>query len=100
MTRCRYFIWWWVTICAVAFTVWYEPYVMAFAQYPGLEPPWGLQAWAEYLMIAIFATDMLVTFHVAYYDNEVGRVQAGRCGCRACGCGCMALLSACKCGRR
>jgi hypothetical protein len=72
--RCRYFIWWWVTICAVAFTVWYEPYVMAFAQYPGLEPPWGLQAWMEYLMIAIFATDMLVTFHVAYYDNEVGRV--------------------------
>jgi uncharacterized membrane protein len=33
----RYFAWWWVTIIAVAFTVWYEPYVMAFSAYPGLK---------------------------------------------------------------
>ncbi len=73
----RYFTWWWITIFAVAFTVWYEPYVMAFAQHPGLVPPWGVQAFAEYLMIGIFASDMLVTFFVAYYDNEVGGRGAG-----------------------
>lgn len=31
----RYRMWWWLTIVAVAFTVWYEPYVMAFAATPG-----------------------------------------------------------------
>ncbi len=33
---CRYRTWWWWTIIIVAFTICFEPYVLAFAEYPGL----------------------------------------------------------------
>ena len=32
----RYRTWWWMTILAVGITVLYEPWVIAFAEYPGL----------------------------------------------------------------
>jgi hypothetical protein len=31
----RYRSWWWTTIMAVVFTVWYEPYMMAFSPSAG-----------------------------------------------------------------
>ena len=66
--RC-YELWWNLTIVGTLFTVFFEPYQIAFQKETGIFNDGA--AVVEFLLTAIFALDILVQFNLAFYDHDV-----------------------------
>jgi CRP-like cAMP-binding protein len=64
--------WWMFTVIATAFTFFFETYQIAFPP-GGLLPPSEKSSIVDFTLITIFAMDMLISFNLAYFneDNEL-----------------------------
>ncbi|KIY97024.1 hypothetical protein MNEG_10936 [Monoraphidium neglectum] len=65
-----YRAWWWVVIGAAVVTGWLEPYQIAFLS-PTPVPVGGVTV-LQYVLLAVFAADMVTSCFVGYYDNVRG----------------------------
>jgi hypothetical protein len=68
--RRSYRAWWWVVIGAAVVTGWLEPYQIAFLS-PTPVPVGGVTV-LQYVLLAVFAADMVTSCFVGYYDNVRG----------------------------
>mmetsp|Transcript_26989 Transcript_26989/g.41400 ORF Transcript_26989/g.41400 Transcript_26989/m.41400 type:complete len:841 (-) Transcript_26989:19-2541(-) len=65
-----YQIWWALTVVGAIFTIFYEPYQVAFAS-PGLSIPFlDDSSFWEGILTFIFAVDIAVNFHLAFFNNK------------------------------
>jgi hypothetical protein len=76
-------VWWWLIIAAAVATGWIEPYQIAF-----LSPtpsPVSLVVVLQFILLALFCLDIVLSFFVGYYDDKVGFTgrQSGRHSPRA-----------------
>ena len=64
-----YKCWWGMTVVAATFTVFLITYQIAFMP-GGLKPYADAPSIIEYVLVAIFALDILINFNLAYYDER------------------------------
>lgn len=63
-----YSVWWGTTVVLAIFTVFFEPYMIAFQKEAGKFNDGA--ASLEYILMIVFALDIVVNFNLAFYDNE------------------------------
>jgi hypothetical protein len=66
----KYYISWWsLTVAGALFTIFTETYAIAFSP-AGLYPYGDAASIIEYILDSIFFIDIMVTFHLVYYDDD------------------------------
>jgi hypothetical protein len=65
----RYRVWWGLTVACAIFTVFTETYGIAFSP-SGLYPYNDASSIIEYFLLSIFLIDIIVTFHLVYYNEQ------------------------------
>jgi hypothetical protein len=69
----NYKIWWYLTVIGASLTIFTETYNIAFAR-AGMYPYTDAASCIEYVLLFIFLIDMLLMFHLAYFDEETNDV--------------------------
>ncbi|KAL3934731.1 MAG: hypothetical protein SGBAC_009613 [Bacillariaceae sp.] len=72
-----YRAWWMFTVLATIFTFFFETYQIGFPP-GGLNEPTSPSSVMNYLLIAVFAVDMLINFNLAYFTENDELVYAHR----------------------
>lgn len=65
--------WWYLTVCGAILTIFTETFNISF-QEAGLKPYDDTQSIVELILVGIFVIDIVVTFNLAYVDDETGDI--------------------------
>ncbi len=65
-----YKVWWMLTVAATVITIFFETFMIAFPPSTLVFPFTGQHYVAEQMLTAIFVSDMIVKFHLAFYDER------------------------------
>ena len=66
----RYRAWWVLTVAAAAITIFFETFMIAFTSSALVYPFTGRHFVVEYILTGIFLTDIVIKFHLAFYDDR------------------------------